>query len=257
MNPRAALRCGIYPRFRLVKRRSRFDKSGPAGAQGLRLSRWGEIIPLGGWGELPKDDTGVRLRMKATKAYIASLGTTGVLLAASILMLAIVSAVVAFDAWPGAGVPNRTPTLVLAARPASIAVSTHSAARSATPAARRVTAVPARPRVTVPLASQRVLAFHQTGGSRPASPAPATKPPAVIPAKPLESVQQAASPIIDAVSNPAGTASQLADAAQGTTNSTGVALGKVSPQVGGLVTQVGDLVAQTLRDLPLPQHLTP
>ena len=42
--------------------------------------------------------------MKATKAYIASLGTTGVLLAASILMLAVVSAVVAFDAWPGAKV---------------------------------------------------------------------------------------------------------------------------------------------------------
>ena len=38
--------------------------------------------------------------MRATKAYIASLGTTGVLLGASILMLAVVSAVVAFDHWP-------------------------------------------------------------------------------------------------------------------------------------------------------------
>src|SRR2546423_710918 len=45
------------------------------------------------------DDTGKRL-MSATKAYIASLGTTGVLLAASVLMLAVVSAVVALDPWP-------------------------------------------------------------------------------------------------------------------------------------------------------------
>jgi hypothetical protein len=51
--------------------------------------------------------------LKATKAYIASLGTTGVLLAASLLMLAVVSAVVAFDRWPGGAVANPVQTLVL------------------------------------------------------------------------------------------------------------------------------------------------
>src|SRR5438045_7217666 len=100
------------------------------------------------------DDTGVRL-MKATKAYIASLGTTGVLLAASILMLAVVSAVVAFDRWPGAGAQAPVKTLVLADTPAAIRVGTHSTAPSATAAARNATlAALGRPRVTTaPLAA--------------------------------------------------------------------------------------------------------
>src|SRR3954463_1523853 len=70
--------------------------------------------------------------MKATKAYIASLGTTGVLLAASVLMLAVVSAVVAFDRWPGAGVASPVKTLALNETPASIRVTGHSTAPSAT-----------------------------------------------------------------------------------------------------------------------------
>src|SRR5947207_13781864 len=81
------------------------------------------------------DDTGVRL-MKATKAYIASLGTTGVLLAASILMLAVVSAVVAFDAWPGSHVSTRVQTLVLPERAASIRVSANATGQSATQSTR-------------------------------------------------------------------------------------------------------------------------
>src|SRR3954454_7124790 len=80
------------------------------------------------------DDTGVRL-MKATKAYIASLGTTGVLLAASILMLAVVSAVVAFDRWPGANVEAPAKTLVLDEQAPAIRVS---ATAAATPRAARV-----------------------------------------------------------------------------------------------------------------------
>ena len=51
--------------------------------------------------------------MRATKAYIASLGTTGVLLGASILMLAVVSAVVAFNRWPSGTVSTRVQTLTL------------------------------------------------------------------------------------------------------------------------------------------------
>ena len=39
--------------------------------------------------------------MRARAAFIRSLGTTGILVAAALLMLAIVSALVAFRAWPG------------------------------------------------------------------------------------------------------------------------------------------------------------
>src|SRR3954454_15013290 len=71
--------------------------------------------------------------MKATKAYIASLGTTGVLLAAALLMLGVVSAVVAFDRWPDGHVSSRVQTLVLTDRAAPIRVSTRAAGLSATP----------------------------------------------------------------------------------------------------------------------------
>src|SRR4051794_4977331 len=81
--------------------------------------------------------------MRATKAYIAGLGTTGVLLAASILMLAVVSAVVAFDRWPDGHVSSRVQTLVLAERPTAIRVSTHASGPAATPAARRSATVAA------------------------------------------------------------------------------------------------------------------
>src|SRR4051812_21488646 len=76
------------------------------------------------------DDTGVRL-LKATKAYIASLGTTGVLLAASILMLAVVSAVVAFDRWPNGHVSTRVQTLILSEKPAAIRVNASATGPSA------------------------------------------------------------------------------------------------------------------------------
>jgi hypothetical protein len=195
--------------------------------------------------------------LKATKAYIASLGTTGVLLAASVLMLAVVSAVVAFDAWPGANAPNPVRTLVLNDKPAAIRVSAHATA-PATAAARRavLAAGAARGRaVTRPaggLPGQRL-----SGGNRsvtPARPAPALPAPV---AKPVQQVQNAASPIFDAVSNPGSTATQVADTAQGVTDSAGVSLAKISPQVGAVVQQAGQTAAQTVRQLPLPDHLVP
>jgi len=39
--------------------------------------------------------------MRARAAYISSLGTTGILVAAALMMLALVSALVGFSAWPG------------------------------------------------------------------------------------------------------------------------------------------------------------
>lgn len=42
----------------------------------------------------------VRERMKAGKAYITSLGTTGLLVASSVMLLVVVGALVAFDGWP-------------------------------------------------------------------------------------------------------------------------------------------------------------
>src|SRR3954469_2300427 len=87
--------------------------------------------------------------MKATKAYIASLGTTGVLLAASILMLAVVSAVIAFDRWPGGNVTTDVQTLVLNEKAPAIRVSARATGPSATPSrSAAARAVAGAPRVT-------------------------------------------------------------------------------------------------------------
>src|SRR4051812_4143026 len=81
--------------------------------------------------------------VRATRAYIASLGTTGVLVASSALLLVVVSALMAFNAWPGGDpisgikglvVDNREPSLQLTG-PARVAAD-------AAPAAAAVAAAP-------------------------------------------------------------------------------------------------------------------
>ena len=57
--------------------------------------------------------------MRATKAYIASLGTTGVLLASALSLLAIVGAIVAFNGWPTGGVGDDIRRLVVGDEEAS------------------------------------------------------------------------------------------------------------------------------------------
>src|SRR5258706_4109410 len=105
--------------------------------------------------------------MRATKAYIASLGTTGVLLGASLLMLAVVSAVVAFDRWPTGNVSTRVQTLVLAERPTPIRVGATAGAVAATTAAGPRAAAPrgGSGPATHGVARQRVTGGHarQTG----------------------------------------------------------------------------------------------
>lgn len=56
--------------------------------------------------------------MRAGKAYLSSLGTTGVLIASSLLLLAVVGALVAFDSWPGSAT----------AEPQTVAISAQGAA---------------------------------------------------------------------------------------------------------------------------------
>jgi hypothetical protein len=195
--------------------------------------------------------------MRATKAYIASLGTTGVLLAASILMLAVVSAVVAFDRWPDGDISTRVQTLVLDENAAPIPVSTHSAARSATPHAGSGARVPTQRSVTTggtDIVRQRFSAGTTTPDGTPARPLAALPPAATKPAQP---VQDTATPIVDAVSNPSTTASRLADGAQAVTDAAGGSVGRVNPQVADAVAGTGQAAADTVRQLPLPDHVLP
>lgn len=198
--------------------------------------------------------------MRATKAYIASLGTTGVVLAASILMLAVVSAVVAFDRWPGSHVSGPPQALLLTERTAPIRVSATASGRSATQ--RQQGARPpvggGAPRVrpeSGPVRAERItVGIRPPAASTPSAPA-APVPQAVT--KAVEPVQNAAAPIFGAVSNPRTTAGQVADGAQAVTNAVGGGLTEVSPDVGGAVAQTGQGLADTVRTVPLPDHLIP
>ena len=51
--------------------------------------------------------------MRATKAYIASLGTTGLLLAFSASLLVLVGTLFAFDAWPGADIRDAVESVLV------------------------------------------------------------------------------------------------------------------------------------------------
>src|SRR4051812_28079008 len=82
--------------------------------------------------------------MKATRAYIASLGTTGVLLASSISLLLVVGAIFAFNGWPDSGLANRVQKLFVQDDKPSFRVAGPSqAATDAAPAAGSVSAAPA------------------------------------------------------------------------------------------------------------------
>lgn len=192
--------------------------------------------------------------MKATKAYIASLGTTGVLLAASILMLAVVSAVVAFNRWPSGGVSTRVQTLVLNEKAAPIRVSTNARGPSATPLARSLAAALGRPPVATPAPSAGpglIAPLRMPGSTAPAAGVPAT------PALPKAPALPSPDPLLNPISNPGTATSQVADGAQTVTDQAGVSAGKVSPQAGDAVTQVGQTTADTLRSVPLPGHILP
>lgn len=195
--------------------------------------------------------------MKATKAYIASFGTTGVLLAGSVLMLAVVSAVVAFDRWPGGEVSTRVQTLVLDEQASPIRVTSQSAAPSATPGVARSGAVSdrgpvaARPRAgTGPINAGGQLGVVERGGTPPVQGTGPVQ-------NTLQPVVEPTYPIIEAVSNARTTAGQVADGTAGVTNAIGGGLNALDPNVGSAVSATGDAAAEAIRQLPLPDHILP
>ena len=169
-------------------------------------------------------------------------------------MLAVVSAVVAFDRWPGATVTSRVQTLVLNDKPAAIRIGTHAAGPSAT-AVRAATA--GRASGTAP--AQRIAGERLRGQVRGTAPvtAPATPVGPAVPTLPKAPPVPSPDPIIDTISNPGSTAGQVADAGQQITDAAGVNVGRISPEIGGAVTVVGDTVADTVRSVPLPGHVLP
>lgn len=169
-------------------------------------------------------------------------------------MLAVVSAVVAFDRWPGARGQNPLKTLVLEEKAPAIRVSATSNGPSATPGrtAGRVPLAVRVPRTTFDgggVAGQRFTS-PSTGVTAPSVP---TLPP-VLPNPPAVPTPDT---VIESISNPDTTAGQIADGAQAVTDAAGVSLARVSPDAGNTVAVGGQQASQAVRDLPLPDHLVP
>jgi hypothetical protein len=171
-------------------------------------------------------------------------------------MLAVVSAVVAFDRWPGANVQTPIKTLVLNENAPTIRVSATAADRASAQGARSA----GRDRAGAPrlLRPSDGRAIQPVAGGRPSL--GVTPPAAPAPSAPLvPSAPDVPSPdtIVNSISNPGSTAGQIADGAQAVTDNAGRSLTNVSPDLGGTVTQAGQVAADTVRTVPLPDHVVP
>ena len=215
--------------------------------------------------------------VRAARAYLAGVGSTGSLLAGAALMFIVASALVAFHGWPHiAAQPS----------PGEVVISPRSESSPATQVARRLAVVAATPAAGAaasagvgalgsasspahpPTAAGRALGGGRSGipgpprqtvgaPTGPATPvaAPAsgpgaptsccvTRPP---PRSPVQQVQQTRGQATTTLGNVAsGTGSQLGSTVQQTTNAVAGAVGGVSPAAGGVVGSAGSGAAQTV-----------
>jgi hypothetical protein len=185
--------------------------------------------------------------MRATKAYIASLGTTGVLLGAALLMLAVVSAVVAFDRWPAGTVSTRVQTLVLNDSPAPIRVS----ATAILPTGR----APGAGALSGPAGLHGVAGVRLSGGNA-GTPAGVVSAPVHVPGAPQLPLP-ATPPLALDNPNPSNVRSALADRSQAATDTAGRAVAGAHPAAGQAVTGAGQTAAGGMRQLPLPGSVLP
>jgi hypothetical protein len=166
--------------------------------------------------------------MRATKAYIASAGTAAVMLGASVCVFALVSAFMAFGAWPGSDAHTTVDQLVLRdvqrTAPAKVTVRRDALAvarRAAKRAARRAAHTPAL-RGTSPLAGVR---------GNPAAPGSAAQP------------HKGSGPTLPGTPAVGGTP-QVPDVAKGVDQTAADVTTKVQTQIAPVTKQVDEVIRQ-------------
>jgi len=207
--------------------------------------------------------------MRASRAYIAGFGTTSVLVSSVLLLLAVVSAIVAFETWPHTGISEDIRSLVVnepdredVESPLQVALNAPSAAAavagSPTPGtaaaggASAPGAVARRaPSLEVPLppdrdggANLRDLDPAPTGpvaNSPPSSPLAEALSGGILPDTPL-------SPRVNRLTE------NLGYTTQGLTDGLGGTVGRINPQLGQTVTNTGRLLSELLRGLGRPRR---
>jgi hypothetical protein len=208
--------------------------------------------------------------MRATKAYIAGLGTTGILITCFTLLLTVGSALVAFQGWPGAAAGGGLERVVVKNRAERDTAQSrqHRTTRRPGPAgARRAERATGRSVRDGRQVSLQRPALPRTGGLAPAMddrpgsgqaggrPGPAAGAPAntgggsrrtqePAPAPDVgNTVEQTTGGVSDAVQ---GTTGGLGDAAQGAADGLGDAVGGVSPGLGETVSGSGEAAGQVV-----------
>jgi hypothetical protein len=211
--------------------------------------------------------------MRATKAYLAGIGTTGILLACSLVLLTVGSALVAFQGWPGSAAGDRLQRVVVTNQaeraPAQSRQEPAAAARGDAADARRA-ARPAESSVKgVRRSSVRRAEDSRTAGPDPATgdssgpvpesgqPGPGardaqtsggggggtrTKAPVSTPNL-GDTVEQSTGGLSEAVE---GTTGGLGDTVRDTTEDLGDAVEGVSPSLGETVSGTGDAAGQAV-----------
>ena len=193
--------------------------------------------------------------MRATKAYIASLGTTGLLLAFAASLLLLVGTLFAFDAWPGADIRDAVESVLLDDEDdAEVQVSgPEQVALDAAPAALAVAATPT--------GGAAPGAAGGGGGGTGGSGGGDTTGPGTIDGggggggggtgDGIVPTTDGGTPIpgTPGVDTARGT-NELADGTEQVTNNLGNTVGQVSPQLGNTVTETGQALGDIVRDLP-------
>lgn len=188
--------------------------------------------------------------MRATKAYIASLGTTGLLLAFSASLFVVVGTLFAFNAWPGADIRDAVDSLIVddeqdrfgLAGPAQVALDSAPAALAVASAPAPGTALATGGSGfsgsiggdTVPPGTPGGGFGGEIGGTN--QPGGGGGGGGVTPSgDPIDTGRET---------------NQLADTTEGVTRSLGDTVGGVNPQLGDTVTGTGQDLSDIVRDLP-------
>lgn len=190
--------------------------------------------------------------MRATKAYIASLGTTGLLLAFSASLLILVGTLFAFDAWPGADIRDAVDSVFVDDEDDAVRVAgPEQVAIDASPAALAVAAGPNGS--GAPGATGGDLGG--TGGTGGGTNGPGGT---------LGGGTGGGDNTVGGVTTPGGggtpvptpsvdtseRTNQLADGTEQVTNNVGDTVGQVNPDLGNTVTETGESLSDIVRDLP-------
>jgi hypothetical protein len=208
--------------------------------------------------------------MRATKAYIAGLGTTGILITCFLLLLTVGSALVAFDGWPGAAADDGLQRVVVKNQEEHATAESRedgTTRRHETAGARRGERATERrarrdrrgsvERARRSRAYRPLPATDDRSGSGPAvaEPAPGAseahtsaggdkRAQAPIAAPDVgNNVERATGGLGETVQ---GTTGGLGDTVQGTTDGLGEAVGGVSPSLGETVSGTGDAAGQAV-----------